>query len=167
MQYSFLTNIATLWKIGHVKKAPGTAGSFAALLLAPLCFLPFSYFVRFLLILAIFLIGIIASNKAEQELQQKDPSSVIIDEVVGQWIALFPVNACSYMSLEAFSYSQMYIMIFAFLFFRVFDISKLGPIGLCDRKIKGGLGIMVDDVVAGIFAALFIYPLQFYANLLF
>ena len=83
MRYSLLTNIATLGLVGRIKKAPGTAGSFLAVLCAPLCFLPFSLPIRLLILSVLFLIGIKASEQAEKELKEKDPSSVIIDEVVG------------------------------------------------------------------------------------
>lgn len=167
MQYSLLTHTATLGPVGRVKKAPGTAGSFAAVLLAPLCFLPFSLPVRILIVLVLFAIGVKACEQAEKELGEKDPSCVVIDELVGQWISLLPVNALSYFGGAAFAPQDWFVLIMGFLFFRVFDITKIGPVGLCERKIKGGLGIMADDVMAGIFAALFMYPLQFYGNVLY
>ena len=72
MRYSLLTNIATLGLVGRIKKAPGTAGSFLAVLCAPLCFLPFSLPIRLLILSVLFLIGIKASEQAEKELKEKN-----------------------------------------------------------------------------------------------
>lgn len=167
MQYSLLTNIATLGLIGRIKKAPGTAGSFVALLLAPLCFLPFSLPVRLIIVLALFAVGIKACEQAEKELQEKDPSSVIIDEVAGQWLTLLPVNPLSYFGADPIAPQEWFVLMVGFLLFRIFDISKLGPIGLCERKLSGGLGIMADDIMAGFLCACLMYPFQFYGNLIF
>lgn len=167
MHYSPLTNIATLGLVGRIKKAPGTAGSFVAVLLAPLCFLPFSLPVRLVMILALFLIGIKASEQAEKELREKDPSSVIIDEVAGQWLTLLPVNAISYFGTDPIAAQEWFVLMVGFLLFRIFDISKLGPVGLCERKLSGGLGIMADDIMAGFLAGCLMYPFQFYGNLIF
>lgn len=167
MRYSLLTNIATLGFVGRVKKAPGTAGSFLAVLCAPLCFLPFSLPMRLLILSVLFLIGIKASEQAEKELKEKDPSSVIIDEVVGQWLTLLPVNALSYFNSQTIMPQDWFVLMIGFLFFRIFDIGKIGPVGLCERKLQGGIGIMADDVMAGFLAALLMYPLQFYGNLIF
>ncbi len=167
MQYSLLTNIATLGLVGRIKKAPGTAGSFVAVLLAPLCYLPFSLPVRLLIVLVLFLIGIKACEKAEQELAEKDPSSVIIDEVAGQWLALLPVNAVSYFGSAPITPQEWFVLMVGFLLFRIFDISKIGPVGLCERRLTGGLGIMADDIAAGILGACLMYPFQFYGNIIF
>lgn len=149
------------------QKSPGTAGSFLAVLCAPLCFLPFSLPIRLLILSVLFLIGIKASEQAEKELKEKDPSSVIIDEVVGQWLTLLPVNALSYFNSQTITPQDWFVLMIGFLFFRIFDIGKIGPVGLCERKLQGGLGIMADDVMAGFLAALLMYPLQFYGNLIF
>lgn len=167
MQYSLLTNIATLGLVGRIKKSPGTAGSFIAVLLAPLCFLPFSLIQRLLILAVLFVIGLKASEQAEIELKEHDPQSVIIDEVFGQWLTLLPVNAISYFSTKAIMPHEWFILMIGFLLFRVFDISKIGPVGLCERKLRGGLGIMADDAMAGFLCAMLMYPFQFYANVIF
>ncbi len=167
MRYSLLTNLATLGLVGRIKKAPGTAGSFIAVLLAPLCFLPLSIPHRLLVLVILFVIGLKASEQAEIELGEKDPQSVIIDEVLGQWLSLLPVNTLSYFSTKAIAPHEWFVLMIGFLLFRAFDISKIGPVGLCERKLRGGLGIMADDAMAGILCAMLMYPFQFYGNLIF
>lgn len=167
MKYSLLTNLATLGLVGRIKKAPGTAGSFIAVLLAPLCFLPFTPVQRLLILAVLFMIGLKASEQAENELKEHDPQSVIIDEVFGQWLTLLPVNVISYFGSKAIQPQEWFILMIGFLLFRAFDISKIGPVGLCERKLRGGLGIMADDGMAGILGAMLMYPFQFYGNVIF
>lgn len=167
MQYSLLTNIATLGLVGRIKKAPGTAGSFLAVLLAPLCFLPFTLVQRLLILVVLFVIGLKASEQAEIELKEHDPQSVIIDEVFGQWLTLLPVNVLSYFGSKAIAPQDWFILMIGFMLFRALDISKIGPVGLCERKLHGGLGIMADDAMAGFLAAMLMYPFQFYGNVIF
>ena len=138
-----LCNLATLGPIGHLRPAPGTIGSLVALgtgyLIASL-----SIGVLVAAILAISILGIFAAERYCQLTGKKDASEVIIDEVAGQWIPLviIPLDITWYIA--------------AFLFFRFFDISKIGPIGHAE-KFTGGIGVMADDLVAGILAALVLW----------
>jgi phosphatidylglycerophosphatase A len=91
--------------------------------------------------------GIPAAESYCRASAKSDPSEVVIDEVAGQLLALALVPP------DWLSYAL------GFLFFRVFDILKPGPIGWADRKIKGGLGVMLDDVIAGVLAGLLLYAL--------
>ena len=87
------------------------------------------------------LVGIRVSGLYAEQTGVADPSEVVIDEVAGQWIA------CAAAPLSLGGY------VAALIAFRLFDILKPGPIGLADRKTKGGLGIMLDDILSGIAAA--------------
>ena len=124
---------------GLAPRAPGTAGSLLALVLfIPLSLLPaWAYAV----IVAVTLgAGIVVSSRVAEELGIKDPSLIVIDEFVGLWIALFLLPNGWFWALAGFA------------LFRFFDILKPWPISLCDEQLGGGLGIMMDDVVAGLFA---------------
>ena len=101
-----------------------------------------------IVILFIFGIGLWASNLHQECTGKHDLGEVVIDEVVGQWIALLP--------LYFVTISQNFWMdtLVSFTLFRIFDIKKPWPISWMDKHIGGGLGVMLDDVVAGIFAAL-------------
>ena len=87
-------------------------------------------------------------EKASSELIEKDHKSIVIDELAGMWLALYPA---------IFYYTQderVIFVILAFCFFRVFDILKPFPISYVDKYMKGGLGIVHDDLIAGVFAGL-------------
>ena len=138
-----LCNLATLGPIGHVRPVPGTVGSLVALGTGYMI-ASFSLGVLVAAILAVAILGIFAAERYGQRTGKKDASEVIIDEVVGQWIPLVIIP------LEIDWY------IAAFLLFRFFDISKIGPVGHAE-KFTGGVGVMADDLVAGIMAALVLW----------
>ena len=138
-----LCNLATLGPIGHLRPAPGTIGSLVALGTGYLI-ASFSLGVLVAGILALSILGIFAAERYGQCTGKKDASEVIIDEVAGQWIPLVIIP------LEI----EWYIA--AFLLFRFFDISKIGPVGHAER-FAGGVGVMADDLVAGILAALVLW----------
>ena len=139
----FLCNFATLGPIGHLRPAPGTIGSLVALGTGYLI-ANFSLGVLVAAILALSILGIFAAERYGQRTGKKDASEVIIDEVVGQWIPLVIIP------LEIDWY------IAAFLLFRFFDISKIGPVGHAET-FTGGVGVMADDLMAGILAALVLW----------
>lgn len=145
---NILTFIAILFGIGKLPKAPGTWGSLFALLIAvPLVhFITWSVFLA--LIILIFFLGITAANAHEKSTGNYDSPQVVIDEVVGQWIAIFPLVAIG-SQLGDFRIDT----VIAFALFRLFDIWKPWPVSWIEQKIKGGLGVMMDDVVAGLMAA--------------
>ena len=133
---------------GLSKFAPGTVGSFFALCLwYPLSFL--SLWVYIFLLVVTFILGIYVSNYAIEQTGVKDYGGIVIDEFLGLWIALlvFPVTILGSLSV--------------FFVFRLLDILKPWPIGLIDRKIKEGLGVMLDDVIAGLFTFSFFVLLKF------
>ena len=127
---------STFFYLGKLPVAPGSFGSFAALLLW--LFLPLDYSIQSMAVIIFFIIGIISSSKIAKELNDLDPPEIIIDEVVGMGIALFmlPHNLILY-SL-------------AFIIFRIFDIFKPSFI-FTIQKLPNGWGIMLDDVMAGAF----------------
>ena len=126
---------------GVMKRAPGTFGTLAGL---PFLWLlsALSPLQAALVILATAVVGVWICGHASRILQLDDPGCVVWDEMVGLWITLWalPLTGTS--------------LVAGFLLFRLFDIAKPWPISWFDRNLKGGLGIMVDDLVAGLFAAL-------------
>jgi phosphatidylglycerophosphatase A len=90
----------------------------------------------------IFVVGWWAAAELAKTSGARDPAAVVIDEVAGQWLALLPAP------LNPFCYAV------AFLLFRAFDIWKPWPVGLADRRVHGGFGIMLDDLLAAGYAAL-------------
>ncbi len=143
---------ATVFYVGYMKPAPGTWGSLAALPLAWLIYSIGGIWLFLLAIPAAYVKGYIATKIMTDGKDNHDPSEVVIDEVVGQWIALVPVLfGASVMGLAPLSLWPGWIA--AFLLFRLYDITKPGPVGWADRK-DNATGVMLDDVIAGLFAAL-------------
>ena len=139
--------IATVGYVGRLRPAPGTWGSLAAF---PLAWVLWSLGGLPLFLLAIpfvFGLGWWATEQATRGKEYHDPSEIVIDEVAGQWIALLPVAVGAAMS-GADPLAMWPGLVAAFMFFRVFDIIKPGPVGLADRR-EDALGVMLDDVVAG------------------
>jgi phosphatidylglycerophosphatase A len=131
---------------GLSPKAPGTVGSFVSLIIG-LFLLEFLH-VSTLFLLA-FLITVIAIKQIdiyEKEVGMHDGKEIVIDELAGMWIAL---AICGINSEN-----MIFMAPLAFIFFRIFDIWKPSIIGRIDREVKGGLGVMGDDVVAGIAAGI-------------
>lgn len=134
---SILKRLAVFFGIGHIKKAPGTWGTLVAIPLAfGLSVLgPFVYMGA---VVALLVLAIVACNVYEQDKGAHDSPEIVIDEVVGYLIAVtwLPVT------WQTFA--------LGFILFRIFDIWKPLFIGVLDRKMKGGVGTVLDDVAAGI-----------------
>lgn len=140
--------IATFAGIGLIKPAPGTWGSLAAL---PLGYVIGNTFGSLGLAAAtglVFALGAWAAGAYEKQSGHHDPGEVVIDEVAGQWIALLPVI---YFGLGWPGAAL------AFALFRLFDIWKPGPIRQLDQRFPGGIGTMIDDVAAGLVAAVLLF----------
>lgn len=145
--------ISTFFGVGLMPFAPGTWGSLAAL---PAGY-ALHYFGGFPLLLAgivlSFVIGVWATAAATKGKANHDPSEIVIDEVCGQWIALLPVSAGLWFAGVAPHIFPYPGWVTAFIFFRLFDIWKPWLVGWADR-MDTPLGVMLDDVIAGIFAAI-------------
>ena len=130
--------LATCFRIGYLPLAPGTWGSASAVIAWRL--LPEMELFRLsLIVIVIFLIGVNASSIVSYKERDSDPSKVVIDEWAGMWIALLMIpNEWVWLGI-------------AFLLFRFFDIIKVYPANRFER-LPGGWGIMMDDVVAGLYA---------------
>ena len=144
--------VATVFFVGYLKPAPGTWGSLAAL---PAAWALHTLGGPWLLILgtvAAFGLGWWATAAVTAATGVHDPSEIVIDEVVGQWIALWPVSIGAAMAGTSFTALWPGILT-AFLAFRLFDIWKPGPVGWADA-MDGPMGVMLDDVIAGWLAAM-------------
>ena len=127
---------ATFFYLGKLPYIPGSWGSLGALILW--IFLPLSYSLRLMIIIIMFSIGVISSKKMAIEMDDPDPSELVIDEAVGMGIALFMLP------------HSLAIYTMAFILFRIFDIFKPSFIYHV-QYLPGGWGIMLDDVLAGLF----------------
>ena len=147
--------IATLGGIGKIPIAPGTWGSIFAFFI----FIYISHYVDMLIIVILSIpFSIWVCEKASVNLIEKDHKSIVIDELVGIWIALVPAL---YLSTQT---SRTSYAVLALIFFRLFDILKPFPISYFDKNFKNGLGIVLDDLIAGIMA---IFPAMALIYLIF
>ncbi|WP_380052339.1 phosphatidylglycerophosphatase A [Falsihalocynthiibacter sp. SS001] len=150
-------HIAVFFGAGLIKPAPGTWGSLAALPVFLLVHLYGGFVGVVLATISVIFIGIWAIEKETRGKDDHDPSEIVIDEVAGMWIALFPVSyGAQIMGAPILALYPGWIA--AFLAFRLFDITKPGPVGWADRR-NDALGVMLDDVIAGIMAALTVIAL--------
>ena len=135
------TFIALGFGTGLVSFAPGTIGTLVAI--------PFFYFSQLLpqnydyfFVVTLFFIGIYASNKTCAIMKVKDPSCIVIDEIV------------AFLALLIFLKPTIFHMVLSFILFRIFDILKPFPINVLEKKFDGGFGIMIDDIAAAFYSAL-------------
>ncbi|WP_273509142.1 phosphatidylglycerophosphatase A [Planktotalea frisia] len=155
--------IGTVFYVGYMKPAPGTWGSLIAL---PLGFLIFQIGGIWLFLFAIiigFFKGWWATELMTKGRENHDPSEIVVDEVVGQWIAIAPVFYAAW-RLEIDVTLLWPGWLAAFLLFRAFDIFKPWLVGWADRR-DDALGVMLDDVIAGIFAAITVLILAAFFHL--
>ena len=132
--------IASGFGVGLSPRAPGTIASLVALLPWWLYLQHLSFAVYAGLLVFAFAVGVLASNWVIAKTRIEDPSVVVWDEFIGQWIAL------------ALAPAGWLWMLGGFVLFRLFDIWKPWPVSWADRKLHGGFGAMLDDVLAGLYA---------------
>ena len=148
MNRKFLTQniyhfIALGFGSGLFKKGPGTAGSLAAI---PFFYLlvNLSSLLQWLFVITLFFVGLYSSNKVIAVIDQKDPSFIVIDEIVAVLFLFILIQL------------NIKFLVFAFILFRVFDIFKPFPVSWAENYFKGGLGIMMDDIIAALLSLLVI-----------
>ncbi|RUM74639.1 MAG: phosphatidylglycerophosphatase A [Sulfurovum sp.] len=144
LQKLFLTFFGT----GLSPKAPGTVGSLAALLVGIVVLRYLGMQTLFMLTIAITIVGIFEINKYENSTGIHDHQQIVIDEAAGMWLSLMIAHATA--QSVHYPYAETLAIILSFAAFRLFDIWKPSTIGWIDRELKGGLGVMLDDVLAGI-----------------
>lgn len=160
--------LSTMYGVGLIGIAPGTAGSLVAALMAyPILLLPYGYAWLTLGAVALTLVGTAnASRFMRDRNTTHDPKEIVIDELIGQWLTysiwygwlfLIAGNAAAAIRLlNGIAASPIYLAL-GFVLFRFFDILKPWPISFADRRIKGGFGVMFDDILAAIPAGTLLY----------
>ena len=148
----------TFFNIGKIKFAPGTFASlfacFLFLLLADLL----NVIILFFIILLIFFYSFIAINNSFESFSFEDSQEIVIDEVVGQMLPLLAIPIYETLYLAP----KEYYCAAAFLLFRLFDIWKPFPINYVDNNTKGALGIMLDDILAGVYSIIILTIVFFF-----
>lgn len=146
----------TLGYSGLAPKAPGTVGSFVALILGMLILITLEAQTLFLSAILISLIAIKSINKYEERTGIHDDKRIVIDELAGMWFALSIAPAISVGFDQLGNWENGFVIqsILSFLLFRYFDITKPSIIGKIDEKVSGGVGVMGDDIIAGFTAGI-------------
>ena len=152
---NYLNNyFVTMFGIGYIKKIPGTVSSFVTVVFL---FIYFHYFELsknyFLFILSlIFIYSFNAVNLYIKDKANKDPKEVVIDEFIGQSIPIY-LYEISHSTDKTFNES-IYIYFVIFILFRLFDIKKPFPVSYFDKNFKNSFGVVMDDVIAGLYVVL-------------
>jgi len=133
--------IATGLGSGYSPFAPGTAGSLVGLLLFwPMRSWPLLW--QLTACVALFLVGTLCATRVAKRVGREDPGIVVVDEIVGMWVALLLVPFSAWTAAAGF------------VLFRAMDVVKPYPANRIDRRVEGGLGVVGDDLVAGLYAGL-------------
>lgn len=144
LQKNFLTFLGA----GRSPKAPETLGTLAALIVG----LPVLHYLGmetlFMLTFAVTVIGVFEINKYENAGGEHNAKEIVIDEAAGMWMSL--MIASSTAETLQYPYAGLLAILFSFLAFRLFDSWKPSTIGWIHREVKGGLGVMMDDILSGI-----------------
>ncbi len=144
--------IGTVGGVGYLRPAPGTWGSLMALPMAWVLHMLGGFPLLALATVAVFVGGLWATRVMTEGQDDHDPSEIVIDEVAGQFIALWAISYPSW--AHGIDISALWPgWVAGFILFRLFDITKPGPVGWADRR-GDPMGVMLDDVIAGIFAAI-------------
>ena len=158
MNRKFNILLLSLFQIGKIKKAPGTFASITTCLV----FLFLVNYINLLIIgfitVIIFFYSLFAINNTYTNYQSKDPQEIVIDEFVGQMIPLLAIPIYEIL----YPTSLINYCFISFILFRFFDILKPFPISYIDTNIEGSLGVMLDDIVAGLFTVIVILIILFF-----
>ena len=150
--------IATYFGLGLSPKAPGTVGSIGTI---PLAFVLAYFFGIYGIVIAailIFVVGTLATDEIIRDQEEKDPGKVVVDEVVGQLLAFtFVADSMLYHNLQ-----NWWIYLLGLAAFRFFDICKMGPVKWFDSKMKNAVGVMMDDVCAGLMGGAVVWGIVAY-----
>ena len=144
----FNKNLFTLFGVGKLP-ASGTFSSFFTLFFYFILQKYFNNLTIIILLIFVTLYSLIFLNKTIKNFKQKDPKEIVIDEYIGQMI---PLIACG---------NNIYLILVAFISFRFFDITKIYPANIFDKKIEGPLGVIGDDIIAGIYSLMIIFIIKY------
>ena len=152
----------SLFGIGKIKKLPGTFASLATTLFLFFLFhiLNVSPNIILFSVIIIFLISFYAVNIYIKDLSNKDPKEVVIDEFIGQSIPLYLYEVSHEIQKDSDDALKFYLIIF--ILFRFFDITKPFPVSYFDKNFKNSLGVIMDDVVAGLYVVLILILYMFF-----
>ena len=153
---NFNKYFVTMFRLGEFKKIPGTIASFVTTVILFIYYHIFNfskyYFLFIFIIITIY--ALIAVANYIKSKQNKDPKEIVIDEFIGQSIPIY-LYEISHGTEKTFD-DSIYFYIIMFMTFRVFDIIKPFPVSYFDKNFKNSFGVIMDDIVAGLYVVLFL-----------
>ena len=141
----YLSRFAEVYPIGHSKYAPGTMGSLIGVLIGYFLILNFDVKIYLIFLLIFIIVSYLLCEVHLKFFNKKDPKEVVVDEISGQFIAIL---GCVQSDKSTYIFLSLLL---SFVLFRFFDITKIGPIKRFEN-LPNGIGIMADDIIAGLFA---------------
>ncbi len=154
--------IITMLGIGNSKYLPGTVASFVTCLIYILFYIfQISIIVLILNVIIIFIFSVYIIDKLNNSFSKVDAKEIVIDEFIGQSIPILTIY--SFIEKNNLNYF-IFLTLMSFILFRVFDIWKPYPINIIDKYMKNGFGIILDDIIAGIFSVLVFLTILMFKN---
>ena len=144
-----MKNICTVYGLGNISKMPGTLGSIVGVIVGVLLLYLLPIHIVYVVFIFLLFLSFYAIKKYQSKVGQNNRSEIIIDEVVGQILVITFINL------------NFIEIVFAFVLFRFFDILKIFPANIIDRKYSGHYGVVLDDIIAALQSILVIYIFQF------
>lgn len=154
--------IITMLGIGNSKYLPGTVASFVTCLIYILFYIfQISIIVLILNVIIIFIFSVYIIDKFNNSFSKVDAKEIVIDEFIGQSIPILTIY--SFIEKNNLNYF-IFLTLMSFILFRVFDIWKPYPINIIDKYMKNGFGVILDDIIAGIFSVLVFLTILMFKN---
>ena len=143
-----------MFGIGKIKMIPGTIGSLATIIILYILFHVLSISSNFILLglIIIFIYSFFAVTNYTENIENKDPKEIVIDEFIGQSIPIYLYEVSH--GTEKFPNEAIIFYIICFILFRFFDIKKPFPVSFFDKNFKNSFGVIMDDVCAGLYVVL-------------
>ena len=154
--------VITMMGIGNSKYAPGTVASFVTCLIYIFLYnIQINIIFLILIVIIIFIFSVYSIDVFKNTFSKVDAKEIVIDEFIGQSIPILTIY--SFVEKNNLSHFILYTLI-SFILFRIFDICKPYPINRIDEKMKNGLGVILDDVVAGVYSSIILLTIILYIN---
>ena len=147
--YSISKIFVTLFYIGYIKFIPGTIGSLVSFIILILVYNNLNLIHFIIIFVFCFIASIYLINIYQKKIKKEDPSEIVIDEFLGVYLIILFFDYFD-------NLNNLQFIITSFLLFRVFDILKPFPANIIDKKIKSSLGVILDDIVAGVYSIIFL-----------
>ena len=154
--------VITMMGIGNSKYAPGTVASFVTCLIYIFLYnIQINIIFLILIVIIIFIFSVYSIDGLKNHFSKTDAREIVVDEFIGQSIPIITIY--NFIEKNNLGHFMTYTFV-SFVLFRIFDILKPYPINIIDKKMKNGFGVILDDIVAGIYSAIMLLVIVFFIN---